>query len=380
MQKRRMKRAAVAAAVIGGSWVVSSGGAGAIVGGADAATTPWQVSLQSGGGHFCGGSVISDRVILTAAHCVEGSGTAGLEIVAGTSVLGDPSAQRRGVATIAVGDGGDVAVLVLSEPLVLGGAVQAIGLASPAEISSNTTATVTGWGARSENDGGTDVLQQVSVPIVDDDTCAAQLGIDGSVELCAGGQGADSCYGDSGGPLVVLGTDGNPKLAGVVSWGEECAGATPGVYAEVPPFTDWVAAALADPNAVIPDAGDPVWGEFEDEWDDEWDDGSFDDPTTGGDEWDDAGFEEPTDGEFDDSWGDGTEFEDEWDDEAEFDDTWTDDDGFDDTWTEDDGYDDSWDDSTEFDDSWEDGATYDESWGDEAWCDDPAGEFHALLG
>jgi len=55
--------------------------------------------------------------------------------------------------------------------------------------------------------------------------------------FCAADIGKDSCYGDSGGPLLVKETLVQP---GVVSWGMECAGDTPGVYSKVSKLSDWI--------------------------------------------------------------------------------------------------------------------------------------------
>jgi len=141
------------------------------------------------------------------------------------------------------------------------------------------------------------------VPLVDDATCNAQLGTDADGEVCAGGTGTDSCYGDSGGPLVVQTPDG-PKLAGVVSWGDECGGATPGVYAEVPNYVDFLRTGEATPTVPAPDApaenpetpGDvdgpaPTDGFDEDDLSDEY----LDDEYLGDDEYFD---EDDLDGEF----------------------------------------------------------------------------------
>ena len=262
------------------------------------AQAPWQVSLQDGSGHFCGGTVIDVSTIVTAAHCVEGSTAADLFVRAGVTDRTDSTGQDRDVARVIVHPGGfdaaaDVALLVLARPLSLGTSVQAIGLASAADVAGASSAVVSGWGARAEDDAdGSTTLLSAEVPILDDATCQAALGGDGGIvaanELCAEGLGAGSCYGDSGGPLTVVGVDGTVKLAGVVSWGIECA-VSPGVFAEVPTFAGWIvdgAAAGVDgtphpdgemsPDEVATDVGTG------DGWDDGWDDEA-------GDGWDDQG-------------------------------------------------------------------------------------------
>ena len=227
--------------------------ADAIVGGApvNSAGAPYQVSLQSGGGHFCGGTILSDRIILTAAHCVVDETAAGITVRAGVQSVTSQPGQDRAVSAIVNTGTGDFAMLVLAEPLVFNASVAPIGIASAQELAAATSGRVTGWGVTSENGGDTDALLEVTVPVLSDASCTTG-GIDPALEFCAGAPGLDSCYGDSGGPLVVQGTDNKLKLAGVVSWGEACAGDTPGVYGEVPAVADWINARLANPDAPVP--------------------------------------------------------------------------------------------------------------------------------
>ncbi len=306
----RLRRVLTAALVVltmvgGGVGLVGVGGASAVVGGAPVGTdgAPWQVSLQDAHGHYCGGTVISDRLVVTAAHCTEGSQPASITVRAGVTDWTDASGQDRVVEKVFehpeyfVSGGADVAVLVLAEPLNLGGQVQAIELAAAGDAAAAHTAVTTGWGATSEADeAGSQTLLAAEVPVVSDEECAASLADhddwhDAATEVCAGGTGTDSCYGDSGGPLVVQGADGSPKLLGVVSWGIECGGAAPGVYAEVPGVSDFVTAITPD----TPPAERQVSDEFDgfdgfEEWD-EFD--GFD----GFEEWEDF---EDFDGPFPD--------------------------------------------------------------------------------
>ncbi|MFT4596995.1 MAG: hypothetical protein ACI9TF_001241, partial [Paracrocinitomix sp.] len=225
----------------------------------------------------------------------------------------------------------DIAVIKLAEPLRFGGNVQAIPLATAAQVDAAKTATVSGWGAVSEEGEGSRTLLEANVPLVADAACSAALGTDGATEVCAGGTGTDSCYGDSGGPLVVDGANG-PVLAGVVSWGDECGGATPGVYADVAGLTTWVnenrdgAAAVpfddTDDNQSDPDDGSDTADE-----DMYADDDFFDDDLWGSDTADDDFFD-------DDLWGSDTADDDFFDDDlwgGGFDeDMYADDDFFDD--------------------------------------------------
>lgn len=245
--------AAIAATAFGATVVGGTGSAGAIVNGeaTSITTTPWQVSIQNADGHFCGGTVIDATTVVSAAHCFEGESAAGVFVRAGVTDSRNSGGQDVRVTAItshpeyARTEIGDVAVLRLATPLAFDDTVRAVELANRAELNGAQTALVSGWGDLSEQGGdGTTQLRSTTVPLVADQTCAASLGIDNAGEVCAGGTGADTCYGDSGGPLVVQ-TDDGPKLGGVTSWGEACGGATPGVYAEVPNYADFINANRA---------------------------------------------------------------------------------------------------------------------------------------
>lgn len=302
--RRKTFAAAALAAVVGATALVAGGGsAGAIVNGAPTPVTdaPWQVSLQNDFGHYCGGSIIDANTVLTAAHCVTDETAAGTTIRAGVTDTEDQAGQDRPVTSIRlfadyVETGvGDIAVVKLAQPLNFNASVQPIDLASRADINeaiaAGANAETSGWGALAEDESAGDSLNQLlvaSVPLVDDETCTDVLGTDADGEVCAGGTGTDSCYGDSGGPLVIR-TDEGPKLAGVVSWGEECGGETPGAYAEVPNYLD----LINDPSTGV-EAGDEslAVGNGEDvEFDEDLDDADFDDFETDG-QFDDAEYDD----------------------------------------------------------------------------------------
>ncbi|MFN8023613.1 MAG: serine protease [Acidimicrobiales bacterium] len=318
--RRRARFASAAAVAAATAAVVTIAGhlpASAIVDGDPTSITsaPWQVSLRDGAGHFCGGAVIDATTVLTAAHCVEGASAGSFVVRAGVTDRDDSSGQDRAVVRIVVHPGGfdaaaDVALLTLASPLQFGSTVQPIALASSDELAAASTASVSGWGAVAEDDAeGSEGLLSAQVPIVDDATCATQLGGDGEIvasnEVCAEGIGAGSCYGDSGGPLTIVAPDGTVKLAGVVSWGVACA-VMPGVFAEVPTFAPWITSGGVggeplDGAADGSDAADgwdlPDGGTYEDGTDDGWDDGWEDDG------WGDDGWGD--DGTYDDGYDDG---------------------------------------------------------------------------
>ncbi|MEM7538532.1 MAG: serine protease [Chloroflexota bacterium] len=269
-----------------------------IVGGEDATQgeIPWQVSLQDRSGHFCGGSVIAENWVLTAAHCVLGEDAGSLTVWTGSiNVTIDESAgQAAKVKQIIVypdygfSMDGDVALLLLEEALTLDANVSTISLATAA-VAGGTDAMTSGWGVMgdSANEGIPEILQKVDVPIVSTETCNEAYGgeiTDGMI--CAGFQegGKDSCYGDSGGPLVISDGASGWLQVGITSWGEGCA--LPnfyGVYAKVSQYESWITGYVSGATE-LPDPSESNGSWAVDDWGDWGDDIIF--PDTPFPDWD----------------------------------------------------------------------------------------------
>uniref|UniRef100_A0A8B9F808 Peptidase S1 domain-containing protein n=1 Tax=Amazona collaria TaxID=241587 RepID=A0A8B9F808_9PSIT len=137
----------------------------------------------------------------------------------------------------------DIALLKLASPAKLGPRVSPVCL-PPADLHlpDNLQCVTTGWGRTSINSNAlAESLQQVSLPLISSSKCAEYWGskITSSM-VCAGGVGASSCQGDSGGPLVYQ-DGGLWTLIGIVSWGSSnCNVNTPGAYARVSHFRNWI--------------------------------------------------------------------------------------------------------------------------------------------
>ncbi|CAL8248408.1 unnamed protein product [Lota lota] len=242
-----------------------------IVGGLDSrqGSWPWQVSLQYDGVHQCGGSLISDRWIVSAAHCIrERFRTVARWRVLLGSVYNNPAnATMVEVKTIVyhssylpfvdanIDDNSrDIAVLALSQPITFTEYIQPLCLPTYGQrLIDGQMGTVTGWGNIGYNGHLANVLQEANVPIISDTTCNAPDYYDNQITtsmFCAGFEkgGTDSCQGDSGGPFVApdcLSKTSRYRLLGVVSWGTGCATAKkPGVYTRVSRFLPWISTAL----------------------------------------------------------------------------------------------------------------------------------------
>ena len=222
---------------------------------------PFQVALlyastaNNFDAQFCGGSLISSRHVMTAAHCVKGMRASRLHILTGTQSL-TRGGTRRSVISINVHpkykartSDYDIAVVTLKNAV---SGIRPVGmlprLRENAWASPGTTAYVLGWGDTKKG-GGTSfpaALHQVQLPLVSRTVCNRPISYDGQVTnrmICAGLQtgGKDSCQGDSGGPLIVKDGRGRWRIqAGIVSWGEGCALKNLyGVYSRVAILGSW---------------------------------------------------------------------------------------------------------------------------------------------
>jgi len=215
---------------------------------------PYIVSLRSKSyGHFCGGSLIAQNWVLTAAHCVKGGtidsvwigmldqkNTAGVEKIKPLRIFAHEQYNQGTMEH-------DYALIQLSQNSSYA-PVELNTVDLKVDLENQIMATTAGWGALKEGSYSLpSLLQKVSVPLVSTETCNSKEAYDGGIKedtmLCAGLKegGKDSCQGDSGGPLVVVDEKGQHVLVGVVSWGEGCARANKyGVYSKVSSVIDWI--------------------------------------------------------------------------------------------------------------------------------------------
>jgi len=245
---------------------------GRIVNGQEAAPgdLKYQVSLQlsygsrmttSKGMHFCGGTLISKNVVMTAAHCTKSQTAQNLKVVEGTTDITDETSPTYRVKEIIRQNYNDktkvndVSLLIVEPNDDESRIAQAnhhkaepVPLCPKSFQPQGKSCLVSGWGhLKSKGSSVPNKLRETNVLVLHDEMCAKMLkgypwDPNDKTMICAGGEDKDACQGDSGGPLVCPVDDsGNQCIAGIVSWGIGCATeGVPGVYTNVRHYNDWI--------------------------------------------------------------------------------------------------------------------------------------------
>jgi trypsin len=213
-----------------------------IVGGTPASPGDYPFHVNSIDDLICGGTLIYEDIVLTAAHCAEGYLT---EVNIGATMLdGTDAAEVISVDMLLLHPYYDDTTLVNDIMLVKlltpsSSPVVALNF-DPAVPAIDEVVTVIGFGDTSDGGDLSDVLLMVDIDVYADQSCANLYGnFDPDTMICAGTEsgGRDSCQGDSGGPLL---TSTNVQI-GIVSNGDGCGlPDTPSIYTDVSAFRSFI--------------------------------------------------------------------------------------------------------------------------------------------
>ncbi|XP_046448092.1 brachyurin-like isoform X2 [Daphnia pulex] len=232
-----------------------------IVGGVETAPNefPWQVFLVLEKANHqlfsCGGSLISDRWILTAAHCLENVAivhvTLGAHNVDDDQEIHQENYRSRDYYIHPDWDSntlqGDIGLIRLPQSIDFSDYVRPICLDSPSESLNDyvgETVVLTGWGLYSDGGGTSSVLRKTSAEVITNQECYEQYDslITDDMMCTSTTNHHGTCNGDSGGPMHLEMADGSWKQIGIVSFGSNlgCEKGYPNGFTRVSSFATWI--------------------------------------------------------------------------------------------------------------------------------------------
>ncbi|KAM4809907.1 complement factor D [Rhinophrynus dorsalis] len=241
---------------------------GRILGGKESLShsRPYMASIQLDGGHRCGGLLITDQWVLSAAHCASDSINQTLHAVLGIHSLKNPEISKMDFQVKrqfihpqynSTTKHHDLLLLELSNKAPLSSAVQPLPYQTKdIDVPEGTRCLVAGWGQMKLTGKKPDTLQEVPVPVISRELCNRRDYYDNEITenmMCAGERNKDSCEGDSGGPLVC-----NGVAEGIVSGGYRKCGNVkrPGIYTRVAPYVTWIQETMH--NATLSSTPTPI--------------------------------------------------------------------------------------------------------------------------
>uniref|UniRef100_A0AAQ5YC65 coagulation factor Xa n=1 Tax=Amphiprion ocellaris TaxID=80972 RepID=A0AAQ5YC65_AMPOC len=225
---------------------------------------PWQALLLNEDDQgFCGGTILNEYIILTAAHCMNQSQYFYVKLGEFDTLVTEGNEVDRTVETIVTHlryqpntYHNDIALIKLATPIkfsryILPACLPEQDFAEKV-LMNQPDGMVSGFGRLGEGRQPSTILQRLTVPYVNRKTCLESTALKISARMfCAGYDSIakDACQGDSGGPHVTRYRD-TYFVTGIVSWGEGCARRGKyGVYTQVSKFTGWIREGI---NRLVP--------------------------------------------------------------------------------------------------------------------------------
>ncbi|KAM3585383.1 uncharacterized protein V6R79_016485 [Siganus canaliculatus] len=216
---------------------------------------PWQaLILDDQDLGFCGGTILNEWIILSAAHCMNHSQYIYIKLGEFDMLVNDSNEAVHQVETIITHNRykpntflNDIALIKLATPIkftrfILPACLPERGFAEEV-LMKQPDGMVSGFGLLGEKREQSAILQRLTVPYVDRRTCLESTQLRISTRMfCAGYDkiAKDACRGDSGGPHVTSYRD-TYFVTGVVSWGEGCARKGKyGIYTQVSKYIGWI--------------------------------------------------------------------------------------------------------------------------------------------
>jgi len=214
----------------------------------------WMVGMRRNGAFICGGSLISHRAAITAAHCIYGSTNVNVYIL--DVGLHDRNNHESWTLNVRVSRlimhaqyspstlMHDIAIMHFTDPIELDHyRIVPVCIPQPHQDWQGRMCWATGWGSLFSGGSVTRYLQEVEMIHLTNQRCATRFGtrVNTTLQMCGGevGEGIDTCQGDSGGPYVCEDIATNTwYLVGITSWGFGCGDG--GVYTKCQGYHQWI--------------------------------------------------------------------------------------------------------------------------------------------